>query len=123
MKKFLLLFLGVFVLMGVGCKNSIENSVNQTLGLDAVNIEQKAQKDIAEAKAKELFSQKANQGIDLNNGPCLAEEIIPDWSVDVAHNPRLKIDDQIENQCQNFRNGKTHHFIELDVNGKVINVK
>jgi len=40
------------------------------------------------SKAKELFAQKANQEIDLSSGPCLAEEIMPDWSVDIVHNPR-----------------------------------
>ena len=123
MKKLLLLFLGVFVLVGVGCKNDIQKSVNQTLGVDAFNTKEKAQKDIAEAKAKELFAQKANKEKNLSNGPCLAEEIIADWSVDIAHNPRIAVDDLLSNQCQNIRNGKTHHFVELDINGNVINVK
>lgn len=123
MKKFLLLFLGMFVLLGVGCKSEIQNTVNQSLGIDALNTEQKLQKDIAESKAKELFAQKANQEIDLSSGPCLAEEIIVDWSVDIIHNPRTAIDNKPENQCQNILNGKTHHFVELDLNGNVIQIK
>lgn len=123
MKKFLLFIAGLIILTGAGCKQNIEKTANQTLGLGAFNVEQKAQKDIAEAKAKELFGQEANEGIDLKNGPCLAEEIIVDWSVDIVHSPRQDIDNKAENQCQNFRNGKTHHFVELDLNGNIINIR
>ncbi|MFA6296425.1 MAG: hypothetical protein WC663_03660 [Patescibacteria group bacterium] len=122
MKKFLLLFFGIFILMGAGCKNDIQKTANQTFGLEALNTEQKLQKDLAESKAKELFAQKANQDLDLSTGPCLAEEIITDWSVDIVHNPRTAVDEKSENQCQNYINGKTHHFVELDLNGDIVNV-
>lgn len=123
MKKLLFLFLGIFVLLGAGCKNDIQKTVNQSLGVEALNTEQKLQKDIAESKAKELFAQKVNQEIDLSSGPCLAEEIIADWSVDIVHNPRIVVDDQSENQCKNFVSGKTHHFVEIDLSGNIINVR
>lgn len=123
MKKFLFLILGCLILMGAGCKQNIEKTANQTLGLETVNMGQQAIKDLAEARAKELFNQKVNEGLDFSNGPCLSEEIIDDWSVDIAHSPRQTVDDEAANQCQNFRNGKTHHFVELDTNGNVINVK
>ena len=67
-----------------------------------------------------LFQEKKAQGIDLSAGPCLAEEIIPDWCVDVAHSPRQPIDDRPENQCQSWRTGRVHHFVELDPDGNLI---
>lgn len=52
------------------------------------------------------------------NGPCLSDKNsdwnITDWVCDVAHNPRQPVDDEPENQCQDFRNGKAHHFVEVD---------
>jgi len=53
------------------------------------------------------------------NGPCLSDNNpdwnITDWVCDVAHSPRQPdIDDKPENQCQDFRNGQAHHFVEVD---------
>jgi hypothetical protein len=59
---------------------------------------------------------------DLSAGPCLGtvENI---WSVDIAHNPRRDIDNKTENQCRDYIDGKTTHFIELDDSGAIIKVK
>ena len=84
------------------------NPVNETNREEAVR------------RAKELFQQKKAAGMDFSNGPCLSEEIIQDWCVDVAHNPRQAADNLPENQCQSYRQGRVHHFIELDPNGNVI---
>ena len=51
---------------------------------------------------------------DISNGPCLSNDIAPDWVCDVAHNPREAIDDLPENQCSAYGNGTAHHFIEVD---------
>ena len=52
------------------------------------------------------------------NGPCLSDNNpdwnITDWVCDVAHSPRQPVDDLSENQCQAFRNGQAHHFVEVD---------
>jgi hypothetical protein len=77
-------------------------------------------RDEAIRRAKELFEQKRAEGMDFSNGPCLAEEIIPDWAVDVAHSPRQPVDNLPENQCQSYREGRTHHFVELDPSGNLI---
>ncbi|MCJ7740504.1 hypothetical protein MUP32_04285 [Candidatus Microgenomates bacterium] len=77
-------------------------------------------RDLAIEKGKQLFSQLKTKGTSLENGPCIAEEIIPDWCVDVAHDPRQEVDNQPENQCQSYRQGKTHHFVELDTEGNLI---
>ena len=77
-------------------------------------------RDRAILMAEMLYQEKKAQGIDMSIGPCLAEEIIPDWCVDVAHSPRQTIDDMTQNQCQSWVNGRVHHFVELDPEGNLI---
>ena len=72
------------------------------------------------AEAKRAFAAQKAQGKDFTNGPCLVEESIADWSVDIVHNPRQAVDDLPENQCQFYLDGKTHHFVELDLDGNLI---
>lgn len=71
-------------------------------------------------RAKELFAHRKAAGTDFSNGPCLSEEIMPDWCVDVAHNPRQAVDNFPDNQCQSYREGRVHHFVELDTDGNLI---
>jgi hypothetical protein len=73
--------------------------------------------------AQKLFEQKKAEGLDMSDGPCLTNELIPGWVVDVAHDPRQPIDNQPENQCSAFRQGKAEHFIELDTNGNLNRTK
>jgi len=55
----------------------------------------------------------AEQGNDLSKGPCLKDDLQPDWVCDVVHSPRIDVDDLPENQCPSF--GKTaNHFVEVD---------
>jgi hypothetical protein len=79
-----------------------------------------ADKDKAIAAAKFLYAGQAKR--DLSDGPCLSESLpgISDWAVDIAHDPRQPIDDQPANQCQSFRDGETHHFVELTPEGQLI---
>lgn len=77
------------------------------------------QADAIEA-AQIMFSERRAAGVNMSDGPCLADEIIPGWSADTAHSPRQPIDDLPENQCQAFRNGVTKHFVELDTEGKFL---
>lgn len=123
MKQKILLFISVLFILGAGCKKDVEKTTDVLTGLESVQLEKKANQDLAVAKAKDLFKQKAGAEVDMSDGPCLSNEIIVDWVVDVAHNPRQPIDDKPENQCSAFREGKAHHFVELDTNGNVINIK
>jgi hypothetical protein len=77
-------------------------------------------RDQAVAAAKFLYAGQAKR--DLSNGPCLSEGLpgLPDWVVDIAHDPRQDVDDQPANQCQSFRDGQTHHFVELTPDGQLI---
>jgi hypothetical protein len=77
-------------------------------------------KDKAVAAAKFIYAGKAKE--DLSAGPCLSESIpgLSDWAVDIAHDPRQAVDDEAANQCQSFRDGETHHFVELTPDGQLI---
>jgi hypothetical protein len=77
-------------------------------------------KDKAIAAAKFIYAGKAKE--DLSAGPCLSEGIpgVSDWVVDIAHDPRQAVDDAPANQCQSFRDGETHHFVELTPDGQLI---
>lgn len=59
-------------------------------------------------------------GQELNQGPCLSNEIVKDWVCDVAHSPREAVDNQPENQCSAYREGITKHFVEVDTSCKLI---
>ena len=54
-------------------------------------------------------------GKDLTAGPCLLNPIpqSPDWVCDVAHSPRLLVDDLRENECSSYLSEKAHHFVEV----------
>lgn len=73
-------------------------------------------------QAKYFYRQKKDRGEDLSNGPCLTESLMPNWVVDIVHNPRVPIDDLPENQCQTLREGRVIHFVELDLEGNLIRV-
>lgn len=70
--------------------------------------------------AKELYERKKREGMDFSSGPCLSEEVIPDWCVDIVHVPRQPQDNRPENQCSLYRAGKVHHFVELDLDGNLV---
>lgn len=83
----------------------------------------KTEKETALNQAKHLFEQKLSRGEDLSSGPCLSNALMPDWVVDVVHNPRLAIDDLQGNQCPAYIEGRAKHFIELDLEGNLVRIK
>lgn len=74
------------------------------------------------AKARLKFNQAVAEKKDLSTGPCLGE-ISSDWVLDVAHLPRVAIDNLPQNQCADFLSGKVHHFVEMSPQGEVIKVE
>lgn len=42
--------------------------------------------------------------------------------VDIVNVPRTAEDDKAENQCEDYRNGKVQHFIELDKDGNIFRI-
>jgi len=67
----------------------------------------------------DLCKTNLNRNTDLSNGPCLGL-IAPDWVCDVAHNPRIEIDNLFENTCADFANGVANHFVEVNENCELI---
>lgn len=103
-----------------GCKQIVDAS-NYVTG--QVQVEQKKQTDrtVAQFKCQELCQQTlSSDEQDFSSGPCLSNEIITDWACDVVHSPRQPIDDDPRNGCSSFREGKTHHFVEVDGNCNLI---
>jgi hypothetical protein len=80
---------------------------------------------LAVAKAKAAFTKAQKAGVALNAGPCIAEQLpgLADWAADVAHDPRQPVDDEPAHQCQSYREGRTHHFVELTPQGQPIRVQ
>ena len=107
-----------------GCVKPVTNTaadiVNATTGGGAIPLKQQAEKDLAIAKAKELWRALSLSGEDLSSGPCLTNEAVPGWVADIAHNPRQSIDNLPENQCSAYRDGAATHFVELDEGGNLI---
>ncbi len=108
-------FLGTRMYFGTGEEND-----KGIPGL--IETRNRAVEDLAVARARELYQQKRAEGVDFSHGPCLSNNLISDWVADIAHNPRIPVDDLPENQCAAFREGKAHHFVELDPNGILIRV-
>jgi len=69
--------------------------------------------------AENLYEQEKTKGIEFNS-QCL--EICGNYAVDIVHVPRADEDNKAENQCENYRQGKVKHFIELDKDGNVVRV-
>jgi len=92
--KIAIIFLFIFILLTSGC------------------ISQTSIKESAIAKCISLCKQKKDV-INLSHGPCLSNNIENDWVCDVAHSPRLPIDNLKENQCPSFGINASH-FVEVD---------
>ncbi len=82
-----------------------------------------AEADAAVRQAKLLFDVKKQAGENFSNGPCLSNDLMAGWVVDIAHNPRIAGDDLPENQCSAYLEGRAEHFVELDPYGVLIRVK
>jgi hypothetical protein len=73
--------------------------------------------------ARDAYAEAVAAGVDLSDGPCIAEELMPGWVADIAHDPRQEIDNDPANQCQNFLSGEAQHFVELDPEGNLIQAR
>lgn len=82
-----------------------------------------AEFDKAVANAKSLYRKRALEGMDMSNGPCLTNDLMPGWVVDIVHSPRQPADDLPENQCPAYLEGRASHFVELDTSGNLVRVK
>jgi hypothetical protein len=81
-----------------------------------------ADRDRAVTEAALAYHRAKASGKNLDRGPCISEALpgLPDWVVDVAHDPRQPVDDKPANQCRRYRLAEAQHFVELDPGGKLI---
>ncbi len=79
--------------------------------------------DQAIAAAVNLYKKRVAEGMVVTDGPCLTNDLMLGWVVDLVHSPRSKIDDLPQNQCQAYLEGRAIHFVELDLNGNFVRVK
>lgn len=79
--------------------------------------------DTAVNQAMHFYSLRAQTGEDLSEGPCLSNALLPGWVADIAHSPRVAVDDLPQNQCSAYLEGRAQHFVELDLEGNVIRVR
>jgi len=81
-----------------------------------------AERSQAVGQALVAFGKAKQSGEDLSSGPCISESLpgLADWVADIAHDPRQPVDDEAANQCQRYRSGDAHHFVELTPDGKLI---
>jgi hypothetical protein len=120
------IFLAFCFFILTGCQQVVDplaDVVDNVTG--KVQVEQKKQADRALAiiKCKNLCQQQlSTDGEDFDIGPCLSNEIVPDWVCDIAHSPRQDVDNDPANQCSAFRQGNAHHFVELDGNCDTIKI-
>jgi hypothetical protein len=69
--------------------------------------------------AKLLYNNAVSSGMEFDS-QCLG--VCGEYSVDIVHVPRTPIDDIEQNQCIEFKEGKTKSFIELDKKGELFRV-
>ena len=90
---------------------------------DPANSPPKIEIDTAVNQANLLYRQRKELRENFSNGPCLSNALMPGWVLDLVHNPRQPIDDLPENQCNSFVEGRSKHFVELDIEGDLIKAK
>jgi hypothetical protein len=69
--------------------------------------------------ALEMYYDAKSNGMEFNS-QCLGTS--GDYAVDIVHVPRTDEDNLVENQCEAFRNGEAHSFIELDEKGIIVRI-
>jgi hypothetical protein len=66
-----------------------------------------------------LYDEKKAQGIEFSS-QCLGS--CGNYAVDIVHVPRINEDNLVENQCDDYRQGKVSKFIELDKNKEIVRI-
>jgi len=114
MRTALIAIILIIVVIASGC---VEQTVEQD---SAPSAQIKTEEPVAIGPCISLCYASISAGKSLADGPCLSFNnsawVIEDWVCDIAHAPRVDVDNQLENQCVAFREGRAHHFVELDSN-------
>jgi len=97
----------------------------RSLNLDSVNMA--IESSLALDEADKVYAEAKDRGLDFSQGPCLSNNLFgnPDypetlWVLDIAHQPREEVDNQKENQCLAYREGRALNYIEFDEEGNLI---
>jgi len=99
-----------------------ENGSYVKHGAPAETPDYVTEQQTAVMQALQLYNSKKAEGI-IFSSQCLGtvgENI--KYAVDIVHIPRTEDDNKLENQCQDYRNGKVSHFIELDKDGHIFRI-
>lgn len=116
MPKYLLLILSLTVIILTAYLTLLINS-------NSPKVLSKSEIDTAINQARHFYRQEKERGKDFSSGPCLSNAIMPNWVLDIAHNPRESMDDLAQNQCPAYLEGRAEHIVELDPDGNLIRVK
>lgn len=127
MRKFLFLILLVLLVVGVLYavgQQDVRLFVDATLARFRQRaVEELGNRNVAVTRAQALLKQRIAEGDNLSHGPCLAENLIINWSADIVHDPRTASDDLPANQCRWYREGSTKHLVEITEDGKIVSTK
>jgi hypothetical protein len=116
MEKHLVLLLILFMFCISGCiTQNTDNIKAQETDKNEIN-------EIVQICIQACQTDIAN--LSEQSSSCLLDPIpqYPDWVCDVAHKPRIELDNLQENQCLAFRTGRAKHFIEVTPNCELIRV-
>ena len=69
--------------------------------------------------ALDLYKKNYDEGLNFSS-QCLGS--CGDYAVDIVHVPRIEEDNLVENQCNDFIEGKVKNFIELDKHGGIVRI-
>ncbi len=78
------------------------------------------ERNAAIQRAYEVYDEYKQAGLNMEKGPCLTNELLDNWVLDIAHDPREDIDNEFTNQCKDYVHGKKEHFVELTPEGVLI---
>lgn len=77
----------------------------------------------AVTRAQVLLKERVARGDNLSAGPCLAEDLILNWSADIVHNPRIPADNYDVNRCRRYISGVTKHLVEITEDGAIVSAQ
>ena len=86
-------------------------------------VEEIGNRRFAVIRAEVLFKERVARGDNLSAGPCLAEDLILNWSADIVHQPRIPADDYDANRCRSYIKGTTKHLVEMTEDGLIVSAK
>lgn len=120
-----ILLLVLFVIIATSLATYFSSKKNLGDEIWATEYRKGTLKEVDQAidAAKVVYERRKELDTDFSEGPCLSNDLMPDWVADIAYDPRLKIDDDPKNQCVAYMEGRAHHFVELDPEGNLIRVK